>query len=57
MYAPPLVPAHDAGIQDRLLAVFGRDPSWRPGILSTTCHLFPGRAGSPEQVIFGRPLR
>lgn len=32
MYAPPIAPARDADLQDRLLAVFGRDPGWSPRI-------------------------
>lgn len=32
LYALPIDLIEGAGLQDRLLAVFGRDPSWRPGI-------------------------
>lgn len=30
MFGPPVAVAADAGIQDRLLGVFGRDPAWTP---------------------------
>lgn len=29
-FAPPVAVADDAAVQDRLLGLFGRDPSWRP---------------------------
>jgi hypothetical protein len=30
MFAPPVRIAGDAPFQDRLLGIFGRDPSWKP---------------------------
>jgi uncharacterized protein (TIGR03086 family) len=30
MFGPPVPVADDAGVQDRLLGFFGRDPSWLP---------------------------
>jgi uncharacterized protein (TIGR03086 family) len=32
MFGPPIAVSEDADLQGRLLAVFGRDPGWRPGI-------------------------
>jgi uncharacterized protein (TIGR03086 family) len=32
MYAPPIELMEGAGLQARLLAFFGRDPDWQPGI-------------------------